>query len=218
MKTSMHFIAAIAFSWCPAIYANCLAEVTDFAHKICGEINTKGSSRIMEINGDLKAGVSGIVRRVLGEAGGEIEIKRVTREYENVLRKDLAKELSDIRRCKTQMVRVGISALCNYPSNCRVVASIKSAPKPKDGQKNRSSGNFSLQEPGDKVRWRITLNGKEVNGIKINIMEDKSLRKDPIIFRGIKNGTVTAVPRGRSIYVANPSGAPREFLLEACSS
>ena len=92
--------------------AGCLDEVASFAERICGQIKTSGSSQLTEANGELKAEVSGIVRRVLGEGGGAINVKHLGDAYENVLRQDLGKELFDVRSCRIKMVEVGRSEAC----------------------------------------------------------------------------------------------------------
>lgn len=99
--------------------ADCLKTAGDFAVRICGDIQRIGSSSIVEGGGELKASVSGVVRRALGEAGGSFSGKAVSDAYENVLREDLGKELFDVRQCRQKMAQVGIEQACgkiNGPS------------------------------------------------------------------------------------------------------
>lgn len=96
--------------------SSCLDEVVKFANGICGEIQRSGTSNVVEANGQLKADVSGIVRRVLGNAGGNLNGKAAVGAYENVLRVDLSKELFNIRECRIKMVDVGRSELCKSPN------------------------------------------------------------------------------------------------------
>lgn len=92
--------------------APCLNDVSTFADKICGQIQTSGTSRITEASGELKANVSGIVRKVLGDVGANIDGRKIIEAYENVLRKDLSNELFNIRACRIKMVDIGQAELC----------------------------------------------------------------------------------------------------------
>lgn len=89
-----------------------MREVTNFANEICGQIQTSGNRELTTANGELKAEVSGIVRKVLGNAGGTINGKHLSDAYENVLREDLAKELFNVRECRIKMVEVGREEVC----------------------------------------------------------------------------------------------------------
>lgn len=97
--------------------ASCLKDASDFAEKICGQIQTSGNHSLVETNGDLKIGVSGIVRKVLGNADSTINGKYLSESYENVLQKDLSKELFNIRDCRMKMAQVGESELCSKQIN-----------------------------------------------------------------------------------------------------
>lgn len=110
MKKSILFfiLAAMAFQ----TNASCLDEVSSFAEKICGKIKLNGSSKMVELEGEIQAELSGMVSRVLGSAGADVNGKRVTEVYENVVRSDLAKELKDGRQCRMKMVEVGKAELC----------------------------------------------------------------------------------------------------------
>ncbi|WP_162299591.1 hypothetical protein [Pseudomethylobacillus aquaticus] len=110
-------IAVVAFCFIGQCWADCLQTAGDFAVRICGEIQREGRSSIVEGNGELKASVSGIVRKALGEAGGSFSGKAVSDAYENVLRKDLGRELFDVRQCRQKMALVGTEQACkSYPS------------------------------------------------------------------------------------------------------
>lgn len=106
------FVVSLLVSFSSAVLASCLEEVSIFAEKICGQIQTSGSRQLTEANGQLKAEVSGIVRKVLGNASGDINAKHLSDTYENVLRKDLANELFNIRECRVKMVEVGRAEAC----------------------------------------------------------------------------------------------------------
>lgn len=98
---------------------DCLTKVADFAERICGEIQRSGTSQVVEANGQLKAEVSGIVRRVLGGAEADVNGKVLRESYENVLRQDLSKELFNVRECRLKMVEVGRSEACKTPASYR---------------------------------------------------------------------------------------------------
>lgn len=92
--------------------ASCLDDIADFAERICGDIKSSGNSDLTEANGELKAEVTGIVRRIVGDAGGSFNVNHLTKSYENVLREDLAKELFSVRDCRIKMVEVGRKESC----------------------------------------------------------------------------------------------------------
>ncbi len=105
-------VSPMLFALSSVAFAGCLEEVSTFAEKICGQIQTSGGRQLTEADGQLKAEVSGIVRKVLGNAGGEINAKHLRDAYENVLREDLAKELFNVRECRVKMVEVGRAEAC----------------------------------------------------------------------------------------------------------
>ncbi|MCU0287597.1 MAG: DeoR family transcriptional regulator [Acidobacteria bacterium] len=87
-------------------------------------------------------------------------------------------------------------------------ASVTSEPKPQSGQKNRSSGNFSTEGcPGTRLRWSCPT------GISFNVMKDVPMGRDPVIFYGIANGTITKMYKARSLYIANPRWADSSFTV-----
>jgi hypothetical protein len=85
------------------VFADCLSDVSNFAEKICGQIKTSGNTQLIEANGELKAEVSGIVRKALGDVKGDVNGKILQDTYENVLREDLSKELFNVRECRQKM-------------------------------------------------------------------------------------------------------------------
>jgi hypothetical protein len=92
--------------------SDCLSKTADFAERICGEIQRSGNRQVVEANGQLKAEVSGIVRRIVGEAGGSANGKFLRETYENVLQQDLGKEIFSVRECRMKMVDVGTKEAC----------------------------------------------------------------------------------------------------------
>ncbi|WJE55749.1 hypothetical protein QRE66_29905 (plasmid) [Bacillus cereus] len=94
-----------------------------------------------------------------------------------------------------------------------LVASVTSAPTPMDGQKNRSSGNFSIQNlPENTYALKWVIVGAS-DGIRFNVMRDVSAGKDPVIWNNIYSGNSTDVKTHRSFYISNPSGASGNFTV-----
>ncbi|MGG2134755.1 phosphatidylinositol-specific phospholipase C domain-containing protein [Bacillus sp. S2(2024)] len=97
-------------------------------------------------------------------------------------------------------------------------ASIVSEKGPQSGQKNRSSNNFSLgSAKGKQVRVLIkNAEGQEAS-ISFRVMRDKSADTDPVIWSGVRNGSLLTVPtdaNSSNLYIANPSGATSNFTVE----
>ncbi|MCR9163827.1 MAG: DeoR family transcriptional regulator [bacterium] len=89
---------------------------------------------------------------------------------------------------------------------------IQSSPTPQPGQKNRSSENFGTNtvNSGDgDLLWSCP------DGVSFNVMKDKSVAVDPVVFKSVKNGTVTKNSDDRNLYIANPKGASEAFTVTA---
>lgn len=113
MRNRIACVMVIAFSIVPTTaMANCLDDVSSFAEKICGKIQSDGHSATTEISGEIEADLSGMIHKFLGKTKVSTDGKRVTEAYKNVLRNDLPKELMDIRQCRIKMVEIGHSELC----------------------------------------------------------------------------------------------------------
>ncbi len=86
------------------------------------------------------------------------------------------------------------------------ISSVTSSPTPQRCQKHRSSGNFSTQDvPGgfNKFYWKVS--GRNVpNSINFDVMQDKPIGNDPVIYRNLKYGCVTEIKEFRGLYIANP--------------
>lgn len=92
--------------------------------------------------------------------------------------------------------------------NSRLIATVTSEARPQGGQKNRSSGNFSVESlPSGTYALRWTA----PPGVYFNVMRDVSGGKDPVVFSNISDGTTTSPTTSRSYYIANPSGAYSDF-------
>ncbi|MEM7477434.1 MAG: DeoR family transcriptional regulator [Planctomycetota bacterium] len=102
------------------------------------------------------------------------------------------------------------------------LTSVTSDPKPQQGQKNRSSGNFSTENaPADtkSLIFNIATSNPNYDSIVFNVMEDKSMQPDPIVYSNLRNGSVVAYQSSRSLYIADPSGAGGEtFVVEVSAS
>lgn len=99
------------------------------------------------------------------------------------------------------------------------IASVISGPGPSSGQKNRSSGNFSIDSlplGTSSLYWQVvTQDGQSIDpNISFNVMDDRSAASDPVIFRGVFNGAITSVRTDRSYYISNPSGANQNFIVK----
>ncbi|PEO61499.1 DeoR family transcriptional regulator [Bacillus toyonensis] len=98
----------------------------------------------------------------------------------------------------------------------QLVAAVLSQPRPLDGQKNRSSGNFSTESlpSGTKyLKWEIE-GGGDPDFVSFNVMQDVSAGTDPVHFKGVLSGNRTAVVSKRSLYIANPGDASEPFTVK----
>lgn len=104
---------------CSTALAACLDEAADFAGRICGEVSNRGASRIITTSGELTAEAKGLIRQILGTAGGTVKADAEIITYENVVREQLGPELINVRDCKTRMAEAAIKAACTKPSTYR---------------------------------------------------------------------------------------------------
>ena len=95
-----------------------------------------------------------------------------------------------------------------------IIATIVSSNLPLEGQDNRSSENFEylpLPVGTSYLTYEITK-GSNPQSIYFNVMEDRTLRRDPIIFDQIATGFKTDdLTTGQDLYIANPTNAVGEF-------
>src|SRR5947209_1994213 len=105
-------IAIVSLLGSQAAIASCLDEARSFAHGVCGEISNKGSSRLVTGSGELNAEGKGLLRTLLGSAGGSLKGETHFSEYENVLREQLGTELVNVRECRGKMAEVAIKQTC----------------------------------------------------------------------------------------------------------
>lgn len=99
---------------------------------------------------------------------------------------------------------------------------VKSEPSHQPGQKHRSSDDFSAYNFQDvKIVFNVyydygTKEQQHAKGITFDIMENKPVKKDPVLLSGIQDGTVDIDKKinGKTdIYIANPVGALKEFTV-----
>lgn len=88
------------------------------------------------------------------------------------------------------------------------IATVYSEGTPQEGQDHRSSGNFSTQfnfNGYNSLYWEVTgVSNPDV--VIFDVMKDKSVLKDPVIFSNLRDGSVTSVKKERPLYIANPKG------------
>ncbi len=104
------------------------------------------------------------------------------------------------------------------PADHLLIGAVTSEPRPQSGQKNRSSGNFNVQAPANRIYWAVLEGNSPSPNVRFNIMWDRSGRKDPVLTRGLRNGSITEGNNAffrRSIYIANPSGVRSNFQVRA---
>jgi hypothetical protein len=94
------------------------------------------------------------------------------------------------------------------------IASVISQAAPLDGQKNRSSVNFSTKTiPAGTQYLTFEVSGTTNNdAVFFNVMEDKTAASDPVIYHGVSNGyRSNNVKQYGDLYIANPTGASNAF-------
>lgn len=94
------------------------------------------------------------------------------------------------------------------------IAAVTSLSTPQEGQKNRSSGNFSVENlPAGTYALKFVVEGAN-SGTHFNVMKDVSGGTDPTIWSNVYSGNTTDVQTDRSFYIANPSGTNSNFTVK----
>ncbi|WP_420892563.1 DeoR family transcriptional regulator [Priestia filamentosa] len=94
------------------------------------------------------------------------------------------------------------------------IAAVTSLSTPQEGQKNRSSGNFSVENlPAGTYALKFVVEGAN-SGTHFNVMKDVSGGTDPTIWSNVYSGNTTNVQTDRSFYIANPSGTNSNFTVK----
>jgi hypothetical protein len=71
-------------------------------------------------SGELNAEAKGLIRRLLGSAGGELKGETEFTGYENVLREQLASELVNVRQCGVRMAEAAMKQVCAARPGVRI--------------------------------------------------------------------------------------------------
>jgi hypothetical protein len=93
-----------------------LKAITDTADRICGTVSPSGQSNSFKVTGDVKAELSGLVKKLadLGIIGsGEVS----STAYEGVLQQELSSTLKDVRDCKLKTLQILKERLLPAQSN-----------------------------------------------------------------------------------------------------
>lgn len=94
------------------------------------------------------------------------------------------------------------------------IAAVTSLSTPQEGQKNRSSGNFSVENlPAGTYALKFVVEGAN-SGTHFNVMKDVSGGTDSTIWSNVYSGNTTDVQTDRSFYIANPSGTNSNFTVK----
>ena len=119
MKAIGLFIVFLALTTNSAV-ADCLTEAATFAKRICGEVSSRGSAKLVTGSGELNAEAKGLLLRALGTAGGEFKGQTEISSYENVLRSQLATELINVRECGIRMAEAAMKQVCTNSAGVRI--------------------------------------------------------------------------------------------------
>lgn len=128
-------------------------------------------------------------------------------------------QLRTTRTLPAQVVPSQLLAQVGLPTpKFTEIASVTSGPNPSSGQRNRSSGNFSIENlPANStgLYWVVLdTSGLNVNSnIVFNVKIDRSAASDPTPFSNLANGSTTPITTGRSFYIANPRGANSQNFI-----
>lgn len=93
-----------------------------------------------------------------------------------------------------------------------LLVSIRSAEKPLEGQKNRSSANFSLNYHPEGTTYLIFETDSKTAHFKV--MQDRTAAIDPVIFSDVYNGYQTNdFNELKNLYIANPREVDAPFMV-----
>lgn len=76
-----------------------LELITNTADRICNTVSTRGETSSAEVQGNIKAQLSGLASR-LAELGVAASGRIASDQYQNVIRQELASTLRDNAKCK----------------------------------------------------------------------------------------------------------------------
>jgi hypothetical protein len=104
----------------PVTAASCLDQVSDFAIRICGEIANSGTKTVVDASGNVQAGVSDIIRNVVGGASTNLNGHVLYDTYTGVVRDQLGAAQFNVIDCRQKMVNVAVAQVCNKRSETNV--------------------------------------------------------------------------------------------------
>lgn len=84
--------------------AAALTAIADTADRICGIVVTQGEAGSSKVQGEIRAELNGLARR-LANIGGSGTVDITSSKYQGLLQQDLPTTLKDIRECKLKVLR-----------------------------------------------------------------------------------------------------------------
>ena len=90
---------AQAYAQSLEVQTKALAQITDAADKICSIVSHAGNSQSLQVKGEVKAQLSGLMKR-LADLGILTIADFTTEQYESVIRADLAETIHRNAECK----------------------------------------------------------------------------------------------------------------------
>ena len=100
-----------------------------------------------------------------------------------------------------------------------LITEIRSDRDPRQGQRDRSSPNFSLAEIPEGTTELIWRTEPDTGKIRFNVMADIRANSDHRVLSNIASGARTPLPREREslsrrgFYIANPSGSEQDVFV-----
>jgi hypothetical protein len=88
-----------AYSQSLEVQTKALAQITDAADKICSIVSHAGNSQSLQVKGEVKAQLGGLIKR-LADLGILGAADLTTEQYENVIHADLAETINRNADCK----------------------------------------------------------------------------------------------------------------------
>lgn len=82
-----------------------LKVISDFAAEQCGAVSIEGGSKHLEMTGDAKAQLDGLIAKVVN-AGISGAAKYQQQDYKNVLHEQLAQRLNDGANCRLEVFKL----------------------------------------------------------------------------------------------------------------
>lgn len=119
MMRSLCIGIVIVFLSISGARATCLDQVANFSDKVCGAIENSGKAQKLQADGALNTEAQGILKKVLGNAGADVDISYLNESFTGVLREELAGDRFDARSCRQNMVNLSFDKICISYKACR---------------------------------------------------------------------------------------------------